>query len=172
MLAEFMVGVALVVAPATAPAPLHVSPPPTGAGYGAIAIPALDLRAPIRQLPPRGPGHRVLDRSVGHLPSTYGPGMGGTVALFGHRITPTLGLAHGPFRYIDRLHRGDRIIVRMPYGRYVYRVVGHTVVRADAWRVFRPRLGQEELLLAACTPPGKATHRYVVRAVAPRQETV
>lgn len=164
MLAEFMVGVALVVAPATAPAPLHVSPPPTGGGYGTVAIPALGLRAPIRQLPPRGRGEHVLDESVGHLPSTYGPGMGGTVALFGHRVTPTLGLAHGPFRYIDRLHRGDRIIVRMPYGRYVYRVQDHRVVRATAWAAFTAKLDGEVLLLAACHPPGSAAFRYVVRA--------
>ena len=90
--------------------------------------------------------------------------MSGTVALFGHRVTPTLGLAHGPFRYINRLRPGARIIVRMPYGRYVYRVRGHTVVRANAWSAFRPRLGGDVLLLAACHPPGSAAYRYVVRA--------
>jgi sortase A len=164
MLAELMVGVALAVAPATTPAPLHVVPPPSGAGYGTIAIPALDLRAPIRQLPPRGTGERVLDEAVGHLPSTYGPGMGGTVALFGHRVTPILGLGHGPFRYIDRLHRGDLIVVRMPYGRYVYRVRGHRVVLANAWSAFKAKLDREVLLLAACHPPGSAAYRYVVRA--------
>jgi sortase A len=164
MLAEFMAGVALMAAPATAPAPLDVQPPPAGAEYGTIAIPALGLRAPIRQLPPLGGGKHVLDESVGHLPSTYGPGMGGTVALFGHRVTPTLGLAHGPFRYIDRLDRGDRIIVRMPYGRYVYSVQDHRVVRANAWAAFKAKLDGEVLLLAACHPPGSAAFRYVVRA--------
>jgi sortase A len=90
--------------------------------------------------------------------------MGGTVALFAHRVTPTLGLAHGPFRYIDRLERGDRIIVRMPYGRYVYRVRGHRVVKADAWSAFRPRLGRDVLLLAACHPPDSSAYRYIVQA--------
>jgi sortase A len=75
-----------------------------------------------------------------------------------------LGLAHGPFRYINRLRRGDRIIVRMPYGRYVYRVRGHKVVRANAWSAFRPTLGDDVLLLAACHPPGSSAYRYVVRA--------
>jgi sortase A len=163
MLAELITGVALTVTPAALP-PIQVTPPPTGAAYGTIAIPAIGIRAPIRQLPPRGPGTRVLDRGVGHLPSTYGPGMGGNIALFGHRVTPTLGLAHGPFRYINRLRRGDRIIVRMPYGRYVYRVRGHKVVRANAWSAFRPTLGDDVLLLAACHPPGSSAYRYVVRA--------
>ncbi len=164
MLAELLVaGVVLVTAPATAP-PLHVSPPPSGAAYGTIAIPAIGIRAPIRQLPARGTGEHILDAGVGHLSSTYGPGMGGTVALFGHRVTPTLGLAYGPFRYLNRLTRGDRIVVRMPYGRYDYRVRGHRVVEADAWTAFRPRLGRDVLLLAACHPPGSAAYRYVVQA--------
>ena len=163
MLAELITGVALAVTPAASP-PIQVTPPPTGAAYGTIAIPAIGIRAPIRQLPARGTGKRVLDRAVGHLPSTYGPGMSGTVALFGHRVTPTLGMAHGPFRYINRLRPGARIIVRMPYGRYVYRVRGHKVVQANAWSAFRPRLGDDVLLLAACHPPGSAAYRYVVRA--------
>jgi sortase A len=163
MLAELITGVAFTVTPA-APPPIQVTPPPTGAAYGTVAIPAIGIRAPIRQLPARGTGKRVLDRGVGHLPSTYGPGMSGTVALFGHRVTPTLGLARGPFRYINRLRPGARIIVRMPYGRYVYRVRGHKVVRANAWSAFRPRLGGDVLLLAACHPPGSAAYRYVVRA--------
>jgi sortase A len=163
MLLELITGVAFTVTPAVPP-PIQVTPPPTGAAYGTVAIPAIGIRAPIRQLPARGTGKRVLDRGVGHLPSTYGPGMSGTVALFGHRVTPTLGLAHGPFRYINRLRPGARIIVRMPYGRYVYRVRGHKVVRANAWSAFRPRLGGDVLLLAACHPPGSAAYRYVVRA--------
>jgi sortase A len=164
MIAELVVsGVAFAATLGTSQ-PLHVTPPEAGERYGAIIVPALDLRAPLRQLPKRGTGERVLDVSVGHLPSTYGPGMGGTVALFGHRVTPTLGLPHGPFRYIDRLKRGDRIIVRMPYGRYAYRVRGHRVVRADAWSAFKPKLDGDVLLLAACHPPGSAAFRYVVRA--------
>jgi sortase A len=171
MLAELIVAGVALAAPATAPA-LQVTPPPSGAAYGTITVPAIGIRAPIRQLPARGAGKQehVLADSVGHLPTTYGPGMGGTVALFGHRVTPTLGLSHGPFRYIDRLHRGDRIIVRMPYGRYVYAVKGHRVVRATAWSAFRAKLDGEVLLLAACHPPGSAAFRYVVQATSQPSE--
>jgi LPXTG-site transpeptidase (sortase) family protein len=55
--------------------------------------------------------------------------------------------------------------VRVPYGRYTYRVRSHRVVKADAWSAFKPKLGREELLLAACHPPGSAAYRYVVEAV-------
>jgi sortase A len=167
MLAELATGVVLAATPASAPAPLQVALPPAGAGLGTIIIPALGIRAPIGQLPARGAGERVLAQGVGHLPSTYSPGMGGTIALFGHRVTPTLGLAHGPFRYINRLRLGARIIVRTSYGRYTYRVRGHRVVRANDWAAFRPKLDGEALLLAACHPPGSAAYRYVVRATRP-----
>ena len=51
MLAELQ-GVAFTVTPA-APPPIQVTPPPTGAAYGTVAIPAIGIRAPIRQLPAR-----------------------------------------------------------------------------------------------------------------------
>ena len=53
MLAELITGVAFMVTPA-APPPIQVTPPPPGAAYGTIAIPAIGIRAPIRQLPARG----------------------------------------------------------------------------------------------------------------------
>jgi sortase A len=96
------------------------------------------------------------------------PGQGGTVSLFGHRVTPVKGRTHGPFRYINLLKRGDRIIIRMPYGRFVYRVTGHRIVHARQWGLFRARRGHERLTIAACSDkdgkPGWATHRYVVIA--------
>lgn len=140
--------------------PIRVEPPQVGARYGRVEIPRLQLDAPVRE----GARLRELAKGVGHLPSTYWPGMGGTVALFAHRVTPTLGKSHGPFRYLDRLRLGDRITVVMPYGRYVYRVTEHRVVDASAWKEFRARLGNEQLLIAACHPPGSAASRYVVVA--------
>ena len=142
------------------PEAIRIELPKPGARYGSVQIPRLRLNAPISA----GARLRELAASVGHLESTYWPGMGGTVALFAHRVTPTLGLPHGPFRYIDRLRPGHRIVVTMPYGRYVYRVTGHRVVHRKAWKAFRAELGEERLLIAACHPPGSAAQRYVVIA--------
>ena len=45
----------------------------------------------------------------------------------GHRTT------HGaPFRNIDQLERGDRIVLEMPYGRFVYRVEKTQIVEPTA----------------------------------------
>jgi len=78
------------------------------------------------------------------------------------------GRPHRPFRFIDRLRRGDRIIVRTDWGRYVYRVTRTEIVTPRAWAFFENRGGRERLTIAACSnkdgEPGYASHRYVVVA--------
>jgi sortase A len=163
MLAEWTtVAVLLSGGTVPTPPPLHVELPSAGARYGQVAIPKIGIRVPIRQ----GVAHdAVLSRGVGHERSSYGPGMGGTILLFGHRVTPVLGLGHGPFRFINRLRRGNRIVVTMPYGRFVYRVLRHRVLTpAQVARRFRPSLERERLVLTACHPPGSREFRYVVIA--------
>ncbi len=58
-----------------------------------------------------------LRRGPGHYPATPLPGQRGTVAIAGHRTT-----YGAPFRKIDKVRRGDEIVVTMPYGRFTYRV--------------------------------------------------
>ena len=58
-----------------------------------------------------------LRRGPGHYPATPLPGAHGTVAIAGHRTT-----YGAPFRSLDKLDRGDRVEVSMPYGRFVYGV--------------------------------------------------
>jgi sortase A len=106
---------------------------------------------------------RDLDRGPGHYPSTTVPGLEGTVAIAGHRVTPVGGRPFGPFYKIDRLRRGDRIVLAMPYGTFVYRVSRHVVVPAAAtW--FERYTGRERLVLTACTPKFSARSRWVVFA--------
>ena len=106
---------------------------------------------------------RDLDRGPGHYPSTTVPGLGGTVAIAGHRVTPVGGRPYGPFYFIDRLRRGDRIVLRMPYATFIYGVTRHVVVPARAtW--FERYTGRERLVLTACTPKYSARSRWVVFA--------
>jgi sortase A len=106
---------------------------------------------------------RDLEHGPGHYPSTTVPGLGGTVAIAGHRVTPVGGRPFGPFYSIDRLRRGDRIVVQMPYGTFVYRVGRHVVVPAAAtW--FERYTGRERLVLTACTPKFSARSRWIVFA--------
>ena len=156
MLAEFASAAVLVFGPALQPAPTPGAP---GTQFGSVSIPALQESERILV----GTGlRRSLDRGIGHLDGSAWPGEEGMVSLWGHRVTPTRGRAHGPFRYIDRLRRGDKIVLRMPTGRFVYRVTGWRIIRATDWRIFRR--APADLAIAACHPPGSAEFRYVVLA--------
>jgi sortase A len=99
-----------------------------------------------------------LSKGPGHYEETSVPGLGRTTAIAGHRTT-----FGAPFRHIDRLRRGDLVVLDLPYGTFRYRVLGHRVVNSSAWSIVRPR-GFDELVLSACHPLYSASHRWVVFA--------
>lgn len=99
-----------------------------------------------------------LRRGPGHYPGTPLPGATGTVAVAGHRTT-----YGAPFRRVDRLEQGDRIELRMPYGRFVYRVERTRIVPPTAVWVTN-RVGYDRLILSACHPLYSAAKRIVVFA--------
>jgi len=94
----------------------------------------------------------------GHYPGTPLPGARGTVAIAGHRTT-----YGAPFRRLDRLGRGDRIELRMPYGTFTYAVDRRRIVPPTATWVTRP-VGHDQLILSACHPLYSAAKRIVVFA--------
>ncbi|WP_189775186.1 class E sortase [Streptomyces tauricus] len=146
--------------------------------FAVLGIPRLGLRVPVAE----GVGASgVLDKGyVGHYPDTAQPGRVGNFALAGHRNT------HGePFRYLDRLRRGDRVEVETRAAVYTY-VVDRTLprtspgdggtIRAIPRSTVRPAYGYTEpahyLTLTTCTPQYTSTYRLVVwgklRSVRPR----
>jgi sortase A len=98
----------------------------------------------------------TLRSGPGHFPKTPLPGEGGTVAVAGHRTT-----YGAPFRTVDKLGRGHRLVMDMPYGRFTYRVDKVQIVRPDATWVTRKRKS-EQLVLSACHPLYSAAKRIVV----------
>jgi sortase A len=105
-----------------------------------------------------GTGASSLRLGPGHYPGTPLPGARGTVAIAGHRTT-----YGAPFRRIDKLGRGDRIELRMPYGRFVYAVERRRIVLPTATWVTR-RVGHDQLVLSACHPLYSAAKRIIVFA--------
>jgi sortase A len=105
-----------------------------------------------------GTGTGDLRQGPGHYPDTPLPGARGTVAVAGHRTT-----YGAPFRRLDRLDRGDRIEVEMPYGRFVYEVERTRIVAPTAVWVTR-RAEHDRLVLTACHPLYSAAQRIVVFA--------
>ena len=97
----------------------------------------------------RGPG-RYLKSAV--------PGQGELVYVAGHRTT-----YGAPFSRIDRLKKGDRVVVELPYATYEYRITGHRIVAATDVGVLRSK-GFEQLALQACHPRFFATQRYIAYA--------
>jgi len=105
-----------------------------------------------------------LRRGPGHYPSAPLPGQRGTVAIAGHRTT-----YGAPFRKIDKVRKGDDIVVTMPYGRFTYRVEGTRIVKpTDVWVV--DRRSYDRLVLTACHPLYSAAQRIVVFARLVRSE--
>ncbi len=79
----------------------------------------------------KGPG--IYTQSI--YPGTRFPGLGGTTAIAGHRTTFL-----APFRHIDELRRGDRILVNMPYAHFLYTVIGQrSVLPTDVYCRDPPR---------------------------------
>ncbi|WP_318209996.1 class E sortase [Streptomyces sp. SJL17-1] len=152
------------------PPPDPATRPPDSAAFAVLRIPRLGLTVPVAH----GVSKRsVLDKGyVGHYPGTASPGRTGNFALAGHRNT------HGePFRYINRLAKGDEISVRTRERTYVYRVdqvlrqtaprdVG--VIRAVPRSIVKPSYGYDVpgayLTLTTCTPEFSSAYRLVVWA--------
>jgi sortase A len=125
-----------------------------GDPLGRIAIPRIDAKYVFVA----GTGEKSLKKAPGHYANTALPGQPGTVAIAGHRTTYL-----APFRRLDRMRRGDRVQLTMPYGRFSYRVDGSWVVSPSHTAVLRPAR-YDRLVLTTCTPLFSAKRRIVVTA--------
>ncbi|WP_372458369.1 class E sortase [Streptomyces sichuanensis] len=142
-----------------------------GQGFAILYIPSLDVKTPIAQGVNK---HKVLDRGlVGHY---EGDGAGalktampwdkqGNFALAGHRNT------HGePFRYVNRLQPGDKIVVETKDTFYTYEMTSRLDQTSPAnIRVIQPvpagsgfRAPGRYITLTTCTPEFTSTYRMIV----------
>jgi sortase A len=126
-----------------------------GHPIGRIYLPTLHRRYVVVH----GTDEASLEDGPGHYPATTFPGAGGTVAIAGHRTTYL-----APFRTINELKPGARIVLEMPYGRLTYAVEKTQVVLPTALWITNRVPGAERLVLSACTPLYSASHRIVAFA--------
>jgi sortase A len=131
-----------------------------GDAIGRVRIPSIGVNTVMVE----GTKTADLREGPGHYPTTPLPGLRGTVAVAGHRTT-----YGAPFRNLDRVHRGDRILVEMPYGRFVYEVERQQIVDPTATWVTR-RVNHDRLVLTACHPKYSAAQRIVIFARLVRTE--
>jgi len=126
-----------------------------GQAVGTIEIPKIGLKKVF-----------VLGTSVDDLKKGPGlwkwgvfPGTPGNATISGHRTT-----YGGPFRHLDQLQYGDKIIVRVPgQPDAVFEVRGHTIAPPFDTRVTKQTPGAR-LTLTTCDPVGSAAQRLVIQA--------
>lgn len=116
-------------------------------------------RIGVSQVVVEGTGTSDLMRGPGRYADSSLPGLPGTTAVAGHRTT-----YGAPFRNINKLKRGDRMIMDMPYGRFTYEVIRQRIVDPGDYGVTRSVRGQDRLVLTACHPLYSAAQRIVVFA--------
>ena len=126
----------------------------TGDAIGRITIPKIGAGYDVVE----GTDEATLEKGPGHYPATAFPGLGQTVAIAGHRTTYL-----APFRHLDALKPGDRIVLKMPYGLFTYGVQYRRIVLPTALWVTR-NVGYERLVLSACNPLYSAAQRIIIFA--------
>jgi sortase A len=126
-----------------------------GAALGTLEIPGIDLRTVVVA----STSHDALTKGPGHYRGTALPGLRGTVGIAGHRTT-----YGAPFRRIDEVRPGARLVLRMPYGRFAYRVTGTRITTPGDASALQDQRGAPRLVLTACHPLYSAAKRIVVTA--------
>jgi sortase A len=107
----------------------------------------------------KGTSTSALESGPGIYSETAFPGVAGTTAIAGHRTTYL-----APFRHIDELRPGSRILLNMPYAHFTYTVVGKSVVAPTDVGAAVGEVGYSRLVLSACTPLFSAAKRLLVFA--------
>ncbi|MFC8129187.1 class E sortase [Streptomyces sp. NPDC057302] len=136
--------------------------------YAVLRIPRIGIRVPVAEGVSKS---AVLNKGyVGHYPRTAQPGQGGNFALAGHRNT------HGePFRRINRLRGGDRLVAETKKAVYTYvvdKALSQTsardsgVIRSVPRSLVKAGHGYSSpgyyITLTTCTPEYTSKYRLVV----------
>ncbi|WP_442785498.1 class E sortase [Actinacidiphila sp. DG2A-62] len=138
-----------------------------GEGFAIMYIPKLDVKAPIAQGVDK---HKVLDKGmVGHYDGSLNTAMPwdktGNFAVAAHRNT------HGePFRYINHLVPGDKVVVETANAYYTYQVTSSLASTPPSnIGVLKPvpagsgfTAPGRYITLTTCTPEFTSTNRLIV----------
>jgi sortase A len=137
-------------------------PLPLGKGFAFLRIPRLGKNFDVPVI--EGVRKKDLSRGVGHYTQTARPGEVGNFGVAGHRAT------NGePFRDLDRVRRGDALVVETETSWFTYVVDRTRIVKpTDVW-VIDPVPGRPNatptkalLTLTTCNPRWASTERLIV----------
>lgn len=124
---------------------------------GYISIPGIGVKLPIYH----GVSNQVLEKGVGHLPTSSFPieGEGNHAVLTGHTGLPSASL----FTDLDKLKEGDRFQVTIGGTDMTYEVDQIKVVLPNDTEALQAVPGADYCTLVTCTPYGVNSHRLLVR---------
>lgn len=124
---------------------------------GYIDIPNINVKLPIYH----GVSNEVLEKGVGHLPSSAFPvrGEGNHAVLTGHTGLPSASL----FTDLHKLQEGDRFQVTVGEAAMTYQVDQIKVVLPSETEDLQAVAGEDYCTLVTCTPYGVNSHRLLVR---------
>lgn len=152
-------------APDEEPGPPEDYAPDHGDPVFRIEIPRIDVSKIVvegvdTEALKKGPGHYPSCRSGFSqplcLPEEYWPGEDGMVIVSGHRTT-----YGAPFWDLDKLGKGDEILIEAKWGNFTYEVVETKIVPDDT-PIHAPA-GEAQILLTTCNPRFSAEERLLVR---------
>ncbi|MGD6831754.1 class D sortase [Sutcliffiella halmapala] len=129
--------------------------PATGDVVGILQIPRFEAQLPIVE----GTDPDELEKGVGHYLGASYPGELGQIVFSGHRDTV--------FLRLGELELGDKFVVSLPYGDYMYEIYETKIVDDDDTSIITLQKEKEELILTTCYPftlTGRAPERYIVYA--------
>jgi sortase A len=136
-------------------APIPPLLPPKGELVGRLLIPSIGLD----QMILAGTDTGTLKKGPGLWENSVFPGAPGNAMMAGHRTT-----YGGPFRHLNDLTPGDKIIFEAPgQPPAVFEVRGSDIVSPKQVTVGAQTSGVR-LTLTTCDPPGSAAKRLVVQA--------
>lgn len=133
---------------------LTEAPPEPGEALGRIVI----EEAEVDWIVVEGVTPEDLRNGPGHIRGSAMPGQVGNTVISGHRTTNG-----APFYNLDRLERGDTIVVETLIGTHTYEVVeARTVLPNDTW--VATQWEGSWLTLTTCTPRFSSSNRLIVFA--------
>lgn len=132
--------------------------PKYGKKYATLKIKSIDMSLPIYH----GDSLKILRHGVGHFAGSYFPGENGTVILAAHNT-------NGFFNKLDKIKKGDKVIIKANYATFEYEVYDMKVVHETNLNAFKIQHEEERLIMYTCYPinrsvVGRKTKRYVVYA--------
>jgi sortase A len=133
-------------------------PVAAGKAFAIIRIPKIG----VEQVLVEGTSRSNLRKGPGRISTSKMPGQAGAFAISGHRTT-----YGAPFFHLDRLKRGDQILIQTKNATYVYTVSRTRIVLPTETSVLRSVRGPDgklkpTIVVTTCHPRFSAKERLIV----------